>query len=308
MLGPDPDRLLASRGYSALATCCFYVEDTIGAEVAIRLAVEYAGDSPTEELAWALCAQSQYLNRQGRFAVSVEAAGRAIDAARIAGCVEAELDASYIRSLALFHLGHVGDALAGLEGARVLARSAGIVGYVLDSVLPVQYMEAGQVDRGLSVAREGYEEALALGLQFQAGLCGGAALVALLWRGSFDEVEQRFEDLGELGLPASKGRGRSLRAELLMARGDADAAAPLVRETAAQTQAVRQFPFVWDVLTGSGWPRCSTTGLAPLRPRGRTWPRWRTPTPRCARPRSHGSASKPSASRARRPVSGSTNC
>ncbi len=32
MLGPDPDRLLASRVYSALATCRFDVEDTIGAE------------------------------------------------------------------------------------------------------------------------------------------------------------------------------------------------------------------------------------------------------------------------------------
>jgi len=35
-------------------------------------AVEYAGDSPTEELARALNSRSQYLNRHGHFAATVE--------------------------------------------------------------------------------------------------------------------------------------------------------------------------------------------------------------------------------------------
>ena len=153
MLDSSTDRLLASRVYSALAWCCFHVEDTIGAEEAIRLAVEYAGDSPTEELAFALSTQSQYLNRHGRFAESVAAAQRAIDAARIAGSVEAEVDALYPGSLSLFRLGHIGDSLAGLERAGALARAAGMVGYALDEYLALEYMEAGQVDRGLSVAR-----------------------------------------------------------------------------------------------------------------------------------------------------------
>ena len=250
MLGPDPDRLLASRVYSALGECCFYVEDTIGAEAAIRLAVEYAGDAPTEELAWALCAQSQYLNRQGRFAESVEAAQRAIDAARVAGCVEAEVDALCPGSLSLARLGHIGDALAGLERADAMSRAAGMVARVLDEYLAVECMLGGQVERGLSVAREGFEEALELGLPVQASLCGSAALVALVWRGSLDEAEQRFEELGELGLPAISTVSRSMRAELLVARGDAHAVVPLVRETAAQTQAVGQLSFEWDVLTG----------------------------------------------------------
>jgi len=249
MLGPDPDRLLASRVYSALATCSFYVEDTIGAEEAIRLAVEYAGDSPTEQLAWAWSAQAQYLNRQGRFGDSVEAAGRAIDAAKISGCVEAEVDALYPGSLSLFRLGHVSDALAGMERAKAMGRAAGMVGHVLDQYLAVEYMVAGQVDRGLSVATDGYEEALALGLPIQASVCGGAALYALLWRGRLDDAERRFEELVELGLPAASWPWRSLRAELLVARGDAHAAAPLVRETAAQTRAVRQLAFDRNVLT-----------------------------------------------------------
>ena len=96
MLGPDPDRLLASRVYSALV-CSSPDGDSIGRQEAIRRAVEYAGDSPTEELARALNAQSEYLNRHGHLAASLEAADRAIDAARSAGSVEAELDALNLR-------------------------------------------------------------------------------------------------------------------------------------------------------------------------------------------------------------------
>ena len=59
---------------------------------------------------------------------------------------------------------------------------------------------------------------------------------ALLWRGRFDEAERRLEELRELGLPASSWHWRALRAELLLARGDAAAATPLVRETAADTR------------------------------------------------------------------------
>ena len=95
MLGPDPDRLLASRVYSALVPSLRH-GDAIGKPEAIRLAIEYAGDSPTEELARALNARSLYLNRHAQFAASAEAAQRATDAARIAGCVEAEVDALYL--------------------------------------------------------------------------------------------------------------------------------------------------------------------------------------------------------------------
>ena len=99
LLGPDPDRLLASRVYSTLGQCHVDDDAAIGRQEAIRRAVEYAGDSPTEVLARALTAQSQVLNRHGRFADSVEAADRAIDVARAVGCVEAEQEALYPGSL-----------------------------------------------------------------------------------------------------------------------------------------------------------------------------------------------------------------
>ena len=249
MLGPDPDRRLASRVYSALAYFSFFTADTIGAEEAIRLSFEYAGDSPTEELARAQIAQSQYLNRQCHFAASVEAAQQAIDAARSAGCVEPEVDAIHWRSVSLFYLGRIRDGLAGLKQVLALARTAGRPGRWISEYLPRHYMLVGQVDRCLSVAAEGFEEALALGLPGNASLCGGAALNALLWRGRLDEAEQRFEELRELGLPPTSWHWRSLRAELWLARGDTHAATPLVRQTAEDAQAARRMPEVMDVLT-----------------------------------------------------------
>jgi len=247
MLGPDPDRLLASRVYSALVPA-LRRGDAIGRPEAIRLAIEYAGDSPTEELARALNARSLYLNRHAHFAASAEAAQGAIDAARIAGCVEAEVDALYLRSLSHFYLGHIGDALAGIERAEARGRAAGRVGQVLGG-LSLLYMEAGQVDRGHSTASVGYEEGMALGLPVQATLCGSTALVALLWRGRLDEAERRLAELEEIGLTAASGRWHPPRAELLLARGDTEAATPLVHQTVAFAHDVGRYRWDTEVLT-----------------------------------------------------------
>ena len=234
MLGPDPERLLASRVYSALGVAGV-PEATVGRQEAIRRAVEYAGDSPSEELALALIAQSQYLYRHNHFAYSLGAAQRAIDAARSAGCVEAELDALWWECLSRAFLGRTGEALAGQERAVAVARTAGMVGHVVVATgrLATRYMAAGQVDRGLAVASEGFEEGLALGLPVQAAWCGDAMLRALVWRGRFDEAERRLEELGELsesGWSARRWSTAAGRTELLLARGDAAAAAPLVHE------------------------------------------------------------------------------
>jgi DNA-binding CsgD family transcriptional regulator/tetratricopeptide (TPR) repeat protein len=247
MLGPDPDRLLASRVYSALVPS-LYRGDAIGKQEAIRRAIEYAGDSPTEELARALNAESLYLNRHARFAASLAAAQRALDAARIAGCVEVEVDALYLASLSDYYLGNIGDALAGMERAEAMGRAAGRVGQVLGG-FTLQYIEAGLVDRGMSAADEAFEEGMALGLPVQATLCGSTALVVLVWRGHLDEAEQRLEELEELGLTAASGRGHPPRAELLLARGDTDAATPLVRQTIAFTRDVGRYPWDTEVLT-----------------------------------------------------------
>jgi DNA-binding CsgD family transcriptional regulator/tetratricopeptide (TPR) repeat protein len=249
MLEPDPDPLLASRVYSASALCGFYAADAMGAEQAIRLAVEYAGDAPTEELEDALGTQAEYLNRQCRFADSVEAAQRAIDTSAVAGR-DMGIYALTIRSLSLFHLGHIHEGIAGLEQAIALERTAGRVGEALDitSYLARGYLEAGQVDRGLSTAVKGLEEGRALGLPVHAALCEAEAMEALLWRGRLDEVERRFEELRELAMPPHEWIWRAVRVELLLARGDAQAARPLVHEVATQITGASKKPWHTDVL------------------------------------------------------------
>ena len=81
MLEPTTDRLVASQAYSSLAFCVFFVPDPLGAEEAIRLAVEYAGEAPTEERATALVARTQLHNRNDRPAAALDAA-----ASRHRGC------------------------------------------------------------------------------------------------------------------------------------------------------------------------------------------------------------------------------
>ena len=245
MLGPDPDRLLASRVYSVLGEAVV-PEATVGRQEAIRRAVEYAGDSPTEELARALNARAWYLFMHGRFADSAEAAARAIDAARSAGCVEAELGALTSGSTSVSISATSATRSRGWSGPSPwpgrLAWWATWSG--TPAGLP-RYMWAGQVGRSLTLASEGFEEGLALGLPVQAAACGAAALQALVWRGRFDKAEQLLEELGALGLPAGWS---SLGADLLLARGDADAATPLVRETAASRPADFRSPGAVDVL------------------------------------------------------------
>ncbi len=245
MLGSDPDRLLASRAYAALGVADVPAA-MAGRQEAIRRAVEYAGDSPSEELALALIAQSWFLFMHHRFADSVEAAARAVDAARGAGCVEAELDALLVGSNSRYYLGHVGDALAGQEQVLSVARAAGTVAHAVYATgsLAMRYRIAGQVGRGLALASEGFKEGLAQGLPVQAAQCGLAALQGLVWRGRFEEAEQLLEELGELGEPGLP----EARAELLLARGDADAASPLIRAFAASRPADFRGPGAFDVL------------------------------------------------------------
>ena len=56
--GPTPTRCWPAGPTPRWASAPSSTEDSIGAEEAIRRAVEYAGDAPTRELAWALAAQA----------------------------------------------------------------------------------------------------------------------------------------------------------------------------------------------------------------------------------------------------------
>ncbi len=248
MVTPDTDPLLASRAYSALGFCAFFNQDSIGAEEAIRRAVELAGDAPTRELAWALAARANLCGRRGRFVEALDSADRAIGAATTPDCVEPLMWALSARATALGYLGRLGESCA--EGERLveMARSAGRVGHALDFTgwLAGQLVEAGQVERGNSVARAGYHEALAAGLPVEAATCGDQMVTALTWDGHLDSAQQLLAELLSLAPPA-KSLWRC-QVELSVARGDAEAATWVMPGSPVDGTAVGVDPDEYDAV------------------------------------------------------------
>jgi DNA-binding CsgD family transcriptional regulator/tetratricopeptide (TPR) repeat protein len=232
MVEPTTDRLVASRAYSALGLCAFFVPDPLGAEEAIRLAVEYAGDAPTEQRAWALVARAQLHNRNDRFVSALESAEAAIEAARAANCDEPLAWALNGRNIALSYLGHLSEACTGGEELISLAHSAGMSGVAHDRAVWLAFilMDSGQVDRGMSLAQATHDEALAAGLLVSATGCGEPIVIGLTWQGRFNEAETLLDELRELGL--GEGRWRRVRGELSLARGDVASATSVMPRTA----------------------------------------------------------------------------
>jgi DNA-binding CsgD family transcriptional regulator/tetratricopeptide (TPR) repeat protein len=230
LLGPDPDPLLASHVYSTLGWCFLSTEDGAEAQEALQRAVEYAGDRPTEELSRALNAQSNYDLWHEAFTDSLALATRAIEVARAAAYPEGEMYALRNRACALQILGRFPDALDDWETAIGMARDEGRVGRAVYDCgnLAWTLLMGGSVERGLSVARHGLEEGRAVGLPVQAAMCGEQLASGLVWAGRFDEAEEMVDALPQLGLRAD--RWRAVRAELMLARGDAESAAAAVRE------------------------------------------------------------------------------
>ena len=102
------------------------------------------------------------------------------------------------------------------------------------------------MDEGLAVATSGLDEGLSLGLTQQAAACGDACVEALIWLGRLEGAELQLAALRGFGL--ADDRERRLTSELLLARGDADAAEPLVRAAAADARALDVHPDDCDVL------------------------------------------------------------
>jgi DNA-binding CsgD family transcriptional regulator len=263
MLEPTTDRLVASRAYSALGFCALFVPDPLGAEEAIRLAVEYAGDAPTDERAWALVAQTQLHLRNDRFSAGLDAANHAIEAARAANCTEPLTWAMDGMNVCLAYLGRLNEACAGGEELISLARGAGMSAVAHDRTvwLSVTLMDSGQVDRGMSLAQAAHTEALAAGLLVSAANCGEPMVTGLTWQGRFDEAETLLEEVRELGL--GEGMWRRARGELSLARGDVESATRVMPRTAEVAASGDRHPDEGEVLRelqiaalGEDHPRC----------------------------------------------------
>ena len=196
MLEADTDPLLASLAYSALAGCVLFHEDPVGAEESARRAVAYAGDAPSEELARALLVSATQHNSSDRLALSLTAAERAHDVAEAIGRTDLMLSADEWRANNLYHLGRVAEALAEREHGVAAYRRAGLIARAVAATEHLAWLcaAAGQVDRCLTLASAGVDEATALGLKQQAAACGDPAVEALIWLGRLDEAVRAARD------------------------------------------------------------------------------------------------------------------
>ena len=209
----------------------------------------YAGDAPTKELVWALAAQAHLFGRNDMNAESLDVAERALRAAESAAETDTEalLQALNGKACALGYLGRLGESCETGEHLVEVARSAGMVGRELDFTewLAAQWMEAGHIDRGRSVAAAGYQTALAAGLPFEAASCGGQLVIALTWEGRLDAAEQLLEELRALDAPPDALRHQ---AELFLARGDTEAAASAISHSRVDDLPADVNPDEYDVL------------------------------------------------------------
>ena len=247
MLTPGTDPLVASRAYSAFAFSAMHNHDIASAPDAIQLALTYAGDSPTEEKAYALAAQALLANFNGNFAAGLDAADRAVRAASAAASMDPLLLALTFKAEALVFVGRMSEAPAAAERAIHEARRAGMVGSALHSAgwLADLLMDLGQVDRAKSIARAAYDEGMAAGLAPDATLCGEVVLSALMWEGRLDSAELLLEELCGLSPPEPPWRSQ---ADLFLARGDADKVARVMPSGVVEDVAVGTYPFDLDVL------------------------------------------------------------
>jgi DNA-binding CsgD family transcriptional regulator len=247
LLQVDADPLLASRARSAFGFSGIFNEDRAAATESIRLAVDLAGDSPTEELAYALGARALLQNVNGRFAAGLDAATRAVETARAADSADALMLALTFETDALMLLGRVSDACVLAGEAIDEARAAGLVEWTLESIglLAGCLMDSGEVAQGISVARAGYREGLA-GQHTVLATCGESLVRALLRGGRFDSAETLLTELRGISLP--QARWRRLSGELAVARGDVETAAQVAMDAAASLELARRHPDDLDVL------------------------------------------------------------
>ncbi len=231
MLEPDTDPLVACRAYSSFAYSAMNIDDTASAPEAIRLALEYAGEDPTAERAYALGTQALSHILSCQWTAAVDAAERAAEAARAVGALDALLLDLTFASEALLMLGRVDESCAAEEEAIAAGRAAGMVHSALGDMFQLAnlLLDSGDIDRARSIARAGHREGLAEGLPLAAAYCGQPLVTTFTNAGRLGEAESFLEELEELGLPPDLWW---VRADLSLARGDVEALADVLPDGA----------------------------------------------------------------------------
>ena len=236
-LDDDTDPLVASRVYASYGLYIRVFDGRLEQSKALEMAVAIAEGRPSKELAMALA----HLADRTRWTRSIDAAvalaRRAVDVAVAADCPEEHAYALWSLAESLWDLGRCRDALSQYDEAAHIADEAGAIGMALNIESERAYctLSVGDVAQAVAMAEAGRTRALSLGLPDAAALHGEQLVEAFRDAGDFDEAERLLAESRANGM--HEHRWRQLRAELFLARGDLEAAVPLVRAGIARLEA-----------------------------------------------------------------------
>jgi DNA-binding CsgD family transcriptional regulator len=228
LIRPETDPLLASRIYSALGRCWLFPDDSIDQGEAVRLAIELAGEQPSDELAYAMAARAQFLYRRDHFMESLECARRAIEIAQAADCTEALIASLSVAALSHFMLASFEEAMRLQTEAYLAGREAGLLGQAMwpGILLANQLALHGEVQEGVTRAEGLLGEGRSLGLWERAAECCGVVQQVRVWQGRFNDSQALWDELVAMGVDEREAQW--LQARLLLARGDGEGARPYI--------------------------------------------------------------------------------
>jgi DNA-binding CsgD family transcriptional regulator len=191
-LRPDSDRLVASRVFATVARCQLPSDDGIDDDEALRLALEYAGTTPSPELANALGARSSYHHRQGHGREALAAAEQSAEVARQVGDSEREVEALHFCAIELDWLGRVDEAISSATAAVRVARQSGRIGCAMFEESNLAWFElvSGSGPEAYERSIASAEECRSSGLPALSVFASSQAFSWLLWQGRFDDAER----------------------------------------------------------------------------------------------------------------------
>jgi DNA-binding NarL/FixJ family response regulator len=235
-LDDDTDPLVASRVYSSYGEHNKQLDDDLEQPKALEMAVAIVDGTPSKELSMALAHLSERTQWLRSTELGLTLARRAVEVAVAAQCPAEQAYGMWAVADALWEHGRCRDALRQYDLAAQAADEAGATGWALNIRADHAYftLSIGDIARASAVAEAGRARAVSLGLPDAAVLHGEQLIEAFLDTGDFDRAERLLEESRTTGM--HEHRWRMMRIQLLLARGDRNAAAPLVLDGIARLE------------------------------------------------------------------------
>jgi DNA-binding CsgD family transcriptional regulator len=231
------DPRVASRVYASYGQYNKQFEGRLEQTKALEMAVSIVDGTPSKELAMALATLSSRSLSSPSMGSAVTLASRAVEVAIAADCPVEHAYALWALADSSWEFGRCREALSYYGEAARVADEAGANGLALHIEADGAYgtLSVGEIARAVAIVEAGRARALSLGLPDAAALHGEQLVGAFCDAGNFAEAERLLEQSKSNGM--HEHRWRTLRATLLLARGDLETAVPLVRDGIARLEA-----------------------------------------------------------------------